>query len=147
VRVTAVAVLVLALTACSLGGDDGKSSAVDEAQYIFDLGPMGEDDPEPVGRAGLSATPDGKTEVVVELDDPPDATLGGDVRSGGCVAGVRSSGTYPLEGFADGRSTTVVDVDVAELLRNDYIILIRPVGQQSVLSGICGDTANAEENS
>jgi hypothetical protein len=138
-----VAMATLSLVAgCSLGGDDGEESGVGNAQFLTELVTPFQEESEPVGEAGLSAAGGAKTRLVLALDDPPEALMRADIRRGACDGPVGLGVQYELENVEDGRSSTVLDVALAELRRGGYIVVVSSSEQVGV-GGICGNLSDA----
>jgi len=128
---------------CSLGGGEGGESGIDDAQFLTELVAPFQEDAEPLGEAGLSATEGEKTRIVLELDVPPEAPMRADIRSGACDGPIGLNVQYPLNDVAEGKSSTVLDVGLAELRRGGYIIVVQRPSEQAEVGGFCGNLSDA----
>jgi hypothetical protein len=149
-RAVALVALLAVIVGCDLSGGGNRKSAVDEAQFVVEeLVSTGLQEPggEEGIRAGVSARPGGKTRVVIEMREQPDPLLRAEIRQGSCDA-VTSSSVFLLNDVKHGKSSTVLDVPLRELLEGGqgYTILVHQLVALNEFTGLCGDLALAEEN-
>jgi hypothetical protein len=133
-----IAALLVALAAgCTVGGDDEPESATAASAFVTELVRLGQE--KTFGTVGVS--PDsGKTRVVVEVAEDPPAEAP-HITTGNCDT-LGSGVVYQLAPFGGRVSETVVDVDLDQLRRAGYVVLVGdprfgPTG------GMCGDLAQA----
>jgi hypothetical protein len=143
-RLSLLGALVAVGAGCDLGGDS--KSPVDEAQFIVEFQATLERTVEGEARAGLTALPQTKTRVVIDVDDASDPLLRAEIRTGSCDM-ITSGPVYLLKDVDDGKSETVVDVPLAELRGGPgYIIMITALKQRTEYAGLCGSLFDAEVN-
>jgi hypothetical protein len=124
-------------------GREGGESGIDDAQFLTELVAPFQEEAEPLGEAGLSATEGEKTRIVLELDHPPAALMRADIRRGACDGPVGLGVQYLLTDVEVGKSSTVLDVGLAELRRGGYIIVVQSPSEQAEVGGICGNLSDA----
>lgn len=139
---TALAVVLVSVAAagCSLRGKDGEpESATASSAFVADLIRLGQE--RTFGRVGLTAV-QGRTRVVVEVDEASAARTAPHITTGNCDV-LGSGVVYVLRPFRDRVSETLVDVGLAPLRRMGYVVLVGdprfgPGG------GLCGDLARSQ---
>lgn len=94
------------------------------------------------GMAGASADGESRTRVVISLDEATQGPINADIRAGDC-RGQLGSVHYALDDVVGGKSDTLVDVPLQELLDRGYVVFIGDWDREGQL---CGDFFGAEEN-
>lgn len=142
-RLLPLAVLVCA--GCSLTGSSGDAISPEDADVVFEIVEsvgQTEEEAELRGLAGASAEGENRTRVVVSLDEPPQEAINAEIRAGDC-RGQLGSVHYDLDDIVDGKSETVVEAPLRELLDRGYVVFIGGWDREGQL---CGDFFGAEEN-
>jgi hypothetical protein len=88
------------------------------------------------GTATLTAV-DGKTRVQIELANPPPEAQPAHVHSGSCSK--LGSVEHPLSNVVNGRSDTMADVSLSDLLSSQSAINVHRSASQANVYVSCGD--------
>jgi hypothetical protein len=139
IAVSATAAVLLA--GCSLGGDDGASSAFEDADFVVNLDDREtEESEEDLGAVALTRR-GGRTLVEIEVENPRASSQQAEIRRGNCGT-IDFAITYTLQAVGEGKSETVVNAPL-DVLRNGYMVLVHDVPAEIRLSGICADLSRA----
>ena len=80
-----------------------------------------------------------QTRVTIQLSNPPAGTPQPAHIHPGTCANLDPRPQYPLNNVVDGRSETVVDVPLADLLTGNFAINVHKSGQEIAVYVACGD--------
>jgi hypothetical protein len=97
------------------------------------------------GMAELTDMGDGTTMVVIEIENGNAGPQPAHIHEGTC-ANLNPKPAYPLSGVVDGRSETIVPVDIHDLTDEPYAINIHKSATEAAIYTSCGDILAMEHD-
>jgi hypothetical protein len=143
-----VSALMFGLTACG-GDDDGATDtgAADtsgesaEESVEVDLGEQNGSGQ--TGTATLTSTGDGKTQVTIELSNPPADPQPAHIHKGTCIE-LDPTPAFPLESVEGGSSDTEVEVSLEDLQGAEYAVNVHKSEADAQTYVACGNIVGGD---
>jgi hypothetical protein len=130
-----ICILVFAIAGCGGNGDAGEESSVELS--LSEQNGSGQS-----GRATLTEFPDGRTQIVMELSNPPAVEQPAHVHPGPCED--LGPPVAPLTSVLAGRSETVVGMSFDDLRRGGLVVHAHKSAKEFDTSVACAEIPRAD---